>query len=186
MKYIALTIGGHYVRCGLDGTYGLPGVYANGTGLGDDSIFERIQVGPGRVVLHPLSGGFLQARPDHTLAVNPDGYEVWETFEEIEWPGDRFSLRTWQRRFVCAEKGGGGAMIADRTEAGEWERFYYEVPPAGFLPPEPAPEQRPGVHDTIGGGPRRLGTTARVDVVTASTADATPLRSSPEPPATVS
>ena len=163
MKYIALTIGGHYVRCGLDGTYGLPGVYANGTGLGDDSIFERIQVGPGRVVLHPLSGGFLQARPDHTLAVNPDGYEVWETFDEIEWPGDRFSLRTWQRRFVCAESGGGGAMIADRTEAGEWERFYYEVPPAGLLPPEPAPEQRPGVRDTIGGKSSRLGTVGRVE-----------------------
>jgi len=147
VRYVALTIHGNYVRCGAGaGVFGLiAAVRADGTGLGDDSIFERIEV-PDGVVLHPLSGGFLQARPDDTLAVNPDGYEVWETFEEIEWPDSRFSLKTWRNKFVCAEGGGGGPVVADRVAAGEWERFYYEVPPAGFLPPEPPPASK---HTTI-------------------------------------
>lgn len=140
VKYIALTIHGNYVRCGPGaGILGpLQAVNANGTGLGNESIFERIEVANG-VVLHPLSGGYLQVRPDDSVAVNPDGYDVWETFQEIEWPDDRFSLKTWRGKFVCAEGGGGGPVVANRVAAGEWEKFYYEVPPTGLLPPEPPP-----------------------------------------------
>ena len=154
VRYIALTIHGNYLRCGRKGVGFFPTLWADGTGLGDETIFERIEVAPGRVVLHPLSGGYLQVLPDDSLAVNMDGYEVWETFDEIEWPSDQFSLRTWQRKFLCAEGGGGREVVANRTEAGEWEKFYYEVPPPALLPPEPE-AQRPGVDETVERGPRK-------------------------------
>ena len=151
VRYVALTIHGNYVWCGAGaGAFGLTAaVRADGTGLGDDSIFERIEV-PGGVVLHPLSGGYLQVRPDDTLAVNPEGYEVWETFQEIEWPGGRFSLKTWRNKFVCAEGVGavpwsptGSPPASGRSSSTRFLR------PASFLrnlPPE-------GKHTTI--DPRR-------------------------------
>ena len=38
--------------------------------------------------------------------------------------GDYISLRTFDvQHYVCAENGGGSTVVANRTEANEWETF---------------------------------------------------------------
>lgn len=146
MRYVCITIGGSYVRLGVGRALReFPGMslYADGTGIGDESIFERVEVGENQIALRSLLGGHLQARPDGLVLSNPAIGE-WETFTEVWWPDDRISFKTAHGTFLCAERGGGGPVLANRTAAGDWEKFFYEVPPPELLPAdEPAEESAP-------------------------------------------
>ena len=146
MRYVSITIGGSYVRLGVGrGLREFPGLslYADGTGIGDESIFERVEVGENQIALRSLLGGYLQAHPDGFMLSNPAIGE-WETFTEVWWPDDRISLKSAHGTFLCAEGGGGGPVLANRTAAGDWEKFFYEVPPPELLPAEePVEESSP-------------------------------------------
>jgi hypothetical protein len=142
MRYVCMTIRGGYVRLKPD-LFGRQVLAADGTGVGDDSIFERVEQGENRVALRSLLGGYLQANPDGYVGLNP-AIGDWETFTEVWWPDDRISLRTHLGTFFCAEGGGGEWIVINRPEAGDWEKFYYEVPPEELLPPEPPAQQERG------------------------------------------
>ncbi len=74
---------------------------------------------------------------------------------EARWPNDQISLRSSLRLFLCAERGGGNQLVANRDAAGAWEKFFYAQPPVELLPPEPAsPEPAPPARATL--GKRRL------------------------------
>lgn len=139
MRYVCMTIGGNYVRLKPD-LFNRQVLSADGTGIGDYSIFERVEQGENRVALRSLLGGYLQANPEGFVTLNP-AIGDWETFTEVWWPDDRISLRTHLRTFLCAERGGGEWIVIDRSAAGDWEKFFYEVPPAGLLPVDPPPEE---------------------------------------------
>jgi hypothetical protein len=138
MRYVCITIGGSYLRvtnAGIENFVHGPSLRADGTGIGDESIFERVEVGEHQVALRNFFGGYLQAHPDGVVLVNPAIGE-WETFTEVWWPDDRISLKTCHGTFVCAENGGGREVVTNRTAAGDWEKFVYEVPPSELLPAE--------------------------------------------------
>jgi hypothetical protein len=152
MRYVSIAIHGQYLRLATadvgDHLHG-PSLYADGTGIGDESIFERIEFGENRIALRSLLlGGYLQAHPDGIVLVNP-AIGDWETFTEIRWPDDRISLKTAHGTFVCAESGGGRHVVTNRTAAGDWEKFFYEVPPAELLPAEEPVEESSPLTDSI-------------------------------------
>jgi hypothetical protein len=149
MRYVCIVIHGNYLRLATSGVGDFihgPSLHADGTGIGDESIFERVEVGENRIALRSLLGGYLQAHPDGIVLVNPAVGE-WETFTEVRWPDDRISLKTAHGTFVCAESGGGGQVVTNRVTAGDWEKFFYEVPPAELLPAE-EPVEEPSTFKT--------------------------------------
>lgn len=137
MKYVCLTIHGHYLHTGV-GPFDGPMLLADGTGQGVDSIFERINVINDRVVLRCLDGQYVSQSVTALANVRVvSGYEgAAGAFLEVRWPDDRVSLRTNGGRFLSAVGGGGAFVTVDPTEAGEWEKFYYEVPAPELLPPQ--------------------------------------------------
>ncbi|HEX9061368.1 MAG TPA: metallophosphoesterase, partial [Clostridia bacterium] len=86
----------------------------------------------GKNFLCAADGGGKQIEVDRTEA------NIWESFKIIG-PngkvdgspvnnGDNISLQTYDGiHFLCAESGGGGTTIADRTEAHEWETFQVNI-----------------------------------------------------------
>lgn len=133
MQYYALTIGGRYLVA-VDHPFDGPLITASGAGVGPDSIFERVPRGQA-VALRPISRSEYVSAPTSggvlTLAAD---IGPTEEFNEIEMPDDSIALRTSTGTFVCAEGGGGRAVVANRTAIGAWERFFREVPPAALLP----------------------------------------------------
>ena len=142
MKYVAISIHGNYLS--LSG--GSPGttieealanavgglVMANGTGIGDPSIFERVELGEGQVSFRMLDGAFLHVVGDRVGRTQDEA--AASVFTEVWWPDDRISLRAPSGVFVCAEGGGGNELVVNRPEAGDWEKFFYEQVPAELLP----------------------------------------------------
>jgi hypothetical protein len=46
----------------------------------------------------------------------------WELFQ-LEWHGERVALRASNKRYACAESGGGGCVRVDRVAPAAWELF---------------------------------------------------------------
>lgn len=141
----------------------------SGTGVGRHSVLERIDLGDGRVAFKTLGqndfGQHAYISADHDwLGWDPGvralgGYRTAgglfframdepgpaETFREIA-QGDQYALETYKQLFVTAEGDGNGSPLSiNRDAIGEWQRFYYEVPPPEFLPaevPEPTLEEQ--------------------------------------------
>ena len=158
MKYVCITYRDHFLSVGDDGL-----VWATGIGPGQNSIFERIEHSGNFVQLRSLLGGFLVPFSAPVLLVaggllsargvaeddNTAFLEVWH-------PDDRVSLRSWRGLFCCAEGDGGGLVVVNRNQIGEWEKFHYTVPPPELLPPEPRPERRePDLRDHVRPEPDR-------------------------------
>lgn len=134
MKYVCITIGGFYVHFVFNGGL-IDTANVQGHGPGDGSIFRRTELGNGQVTLALSGARFLSMLPDGSVAVGPEGPHSRLT--EVSWPNDQISLRSPSGFFLCAERGGGDLLVANRLEVGPWERFFYEQPPAELLPQDP-------------------------------------------------
>ena len=141
MGHVALTLDGRYVRLGQDEHHRLR---MDGTAVDSDAVFERLELGHGRVALRTVDGCFLAVRPDGLsfgVHAEPELTPA-AAFEEILWPTGQVSLRTCHLTYVGA--GAGGRIAANRTEAGLRERFS----PVAVAT---LPGQRPSVVDASGG-----------------------------------
>jgi len=134
-EYITINRDGHYLRVdSLEDE-----LRFDGYGPGYQTIFRRIVLAAANQVAlqwpPPPNPYYLAAEPRGAAKVwNRDVIGPWETFEEIRWPDDTFSLKTVHHTFLCAEGGGGFEAVADRVEAGPWERFYYGMVPEQLFP----------------------------------------------------
>lgn len=169
MEYVCLTIGGFYVQVSY---FPLPTLNVQGAGPGDPTIFRRTELGENRVTLQLVSSGaFLNAHEGSAGLGDQGEQSVWT---EVWWPTDQISLRSVHRLFLCAERGGGNTLVADRANAAAWEKFFYEKPPAELLPPPP-PADTAG--NTLGKRKRK-----RIVDVTGTVTDASTSRTRlPEP-----
>lgn len=95
-----------------------------------------------RVRLRSYTGHRITCDPDGTLSASgpqhnsplPDGSDI---FTILMPPGDsttvemfgRFGLRASNGKYVCAENGGGGPLLANRPGMGVWETFIAELHP---------------------------------------------------------
>ena len=133
-EYITINRDGHYLRVDVLED----GLRFDGHGPGFETIFRRIPLaGPNQVAFQwsAFRNSYLAVEPGGAVKVwERDVIGPWETFEEIRWPDDTFSLKTAHRRFFCAEGGGGFEAVANRLEAGPWERFYYGMVPEQLFP----------------------------------------------------
>lgn len=57
----------------------------------------------------------------------PQRVGPWETFTLVQQDTDLYAIRTASGRYWCAEGGGGGAVVANRTAVGGWELFHVVV-----------------------------------------------------------
>ena len=140
MGQVALTLDGRYLRLSDDGQ---PRRLHLGTSsLDADTVFERSDLGHGRVTLRTSDGRFLAVRPDPgpTYAVYPQAELTPEAaFEEILWPDGRVSLKSCHLTYVGADTF--GRVTANRTEAGLLERFV--LVPLPTVPAQRRPPQGP-------------------------------------------
>lgn len=142
MRYVTITYRGQYFIVRRD--RGVLQVRVDGTGIGSDTIFKRIELGDNTVAFRTLAGGYLTAVPPEPplsydyawLGVAFDEVGPAQTFLEVWLPNDRVGLRTNLGTFVCAENDGKGGLVVNRSEMGEWEKFFYVKPPDELLPRE--------------------------------------------------
>jgi len=140
MKYVAIGIHGSFFQAVMDPFVGEPAcIFANGTGIGDPTIFERIELDESRVGFRQLVGGYLSVQSVGNLAFLGISQQFGddEVFTEVWWADDRVSLMGSNGLFVCAESGGGSLVVVNRAEAGPWEKFFYTQPPVELIPLQP-------------------------------------------------
>jgi hypothetical protein len=107
------------------------------SGGGREVVATRTEAGPweqwtvhtyddGRVSLQSHDGHYLTAELDGTVVVRATQSGEWERFT-IEIRDVGVAFLSFHSRYLCAELGGGGAVICDRvpgpTVPGEWEFF---------------------------------------------------------------
>lgn len=115
------TLGGYYF-CAEDG--GGNKLTADRTEIGPWEKFEIINLKKGYVAIKSSEGYYLSADKDEE-SINVEDTEVGnrQKFELIELKNKKVALKTYYDKYVCAEDGGGGKVVADRTKVGEWESF---------------------------------------------------------------
>ncbi|MPZ74661.1 MAG: hypothetical protein GEU74_15830 [Nitriliruptorales bacterium] len=141
MRYVSITYHGQYFIVDRE-SHLTPGkVSVRGTGVGQDTIFERIELGDNQVAFRTLDGRYLSAVTHQ--GPSPGALHAYagergpaQTFLEVWLPDDRIALRTHLGTFICAESNGKGDLVINRPEMGEWEKFFYEKPPEELLPKE--------------------------------------------------
>jgi hypothetical protein len=111
-------------------------VKADRNAAGDWERFVVIDLNGGNL----LSGDTVRLRAQNSKFVvaenglvkaNRDVGSTWETFRMVKAgggtgainSGDKINLQAWDNRWICAERGGGHEVKADRTAAGPWETF---------------------------------------------------------------
>lgn len=121
MTHVALTLDGRHLRL------------AGGTDVrlrvGDPvldraAVFERLDLGHGRIALRTLDGRYLATHPDpgQSWGIYPeDELTPAAAFEEILWPDGRVSLRSCLLTYVGA--GARGDVTVNRIAPGVCERF---------------------------------------------------------------
>lgn len=132
MVHVALTLDGRYLHMGAGPDRRL--------GVGTDEleprgVFERCDLGHGRIALRTLDGRYLATRPDpgHSYGVYPvDELTPAAAFEEILWPDGRVSLRSCLLTFVGAAPA--GPVTVNRVTAGASERFSLVPVPVPAVP----------------------------------------------------
>ena len=78
----------------------------------------------GDFALKTFDGRWVAVEADGRLRGDRSSAQEWERFEVVDQGLRHVALRT-RFGYVCAEGGGGGALIANRPEAREWE--YFEI-----------------------------------------------------------
>lgn len=132
MGHVAITVNGRYLRLDKGPE---PRVRADSETLGPDTVFERLDLGHGRVAFRTADGRYLARRPDpgQNYGLYPE-YQLTPAaaFEEILWPHDQVSLRSYDLTYVGAEAD--APVTVNRTEPGHSERFSYVVVPVAMVP----------------------------------------------------
>ena len=132
MAHVALTLDGRYLQMG-----GSPGRRLDvGTAdLEPRGVFERCDLGHGRIALRTLDGRYLATRPDqaHSYGLYPvDDLTPDAAFEEILWPDGRVSLRSCHLTYVGADPS--GPVTVNRVSPGAHERFSLVPVPVPAVP----------------------------------------------------
>lgn len=135
MGHVALTLDGRYLRL-AEGERQRPARLRVG-GSGDDShaVFERLELGHGRIALRSHDGRYLAVRPDPGLSYGVYAEQQLTpaaAFEEILWPNGQVSLRSCHLTYVGADAT--GRVLANRTDAGLLERFFLVTVPVPTVP----------------------------------------------------
>lgn len=113
-----------------------------------DAVFDRAELGHGRVALRTNDGRYLAVRPDSGLNYGlypAAGLSACAAFEEIRWPDGAVSLRSCHLAYVSADPA--GLVTVNRAEAGPWECFTIAPATALALPGQRSPT-RPAVAPT--------------------------------------
>lgn len=124
MGHVALTLDGRFLRLPGGGTQ-TTRLRLAGVTIDDEAVFERLDLGHGRIALRTADGRYLAARPDAGLsyAIYPeDELTPAAAFEEVLWPNGQVSLRSCHLTYVSALAS--GQVTANRTHAGLPERFF--------------------------------------------------------------
>lgn len=134
MEHVALSLDGRYLRLAGGPTRRLARLELGQASVGDESVFERLELGHGRVALRDGFGRYLAVRPDAGLSYAV--YPVPEltpaaAFEEILWPSSEVSLRSCHLTYLSAESS--GRVTVNRTEASTRERFVQLTVPVPSL-----------------------------------------------------
>jgi hypothetical protein len=141
VDHVAVTLDGRHLRLGDDRS---APVRVGGTVIDPDAVFERLELGHGRVALRTADGRFLAVRPDPGLsyAVYAEGeLSPAAAFEEILWPTGHVSLRSCHLTYVGAHTT--GRVRANRTDAGPLERFLLVAVPMPVVPAQRQPVHHP-------------------------------------------
>jgi hypothetical protein len=120
MSHVALMLDGHHLQ--LDGTE--PRLRLGPPLLEPGAVFERLDLGHGRIALRTLDGRYLATHPDpgQNYGIYPDDeLTPAAAFEEILWPDGRVSLRSCLLTYVGA--GATGDVTVNRITPGVCERF---------------------------------------------------------------
>ena len=147
MAHVAVTLDGHHLRLGDARSDRLR---IGGATLEPDAVFERLELGHGRIALRSSDGRFLAVRPDAGLsyAVYPeDELTPAAAFEEILWPTGQVSLRSCHLTYVGADRD--GRVTAGRTQPGLLDRFHVAPVPVASVPVPVVPAQRQPVDDAV-------------------------------------
>jgi len=132
MAHVALTLDGRYLqmRGGPERRLDV------GTGeLEPRGVFERCDLGHGRIALRTLDGRYLATGPDtgHGYGIYPaEELTPAAAFEEVLWPDGRVSLRSCHLTYVGA--GPQGPVTVNLVEPGVTERFSLVPVPAPNVP----------------------------------------------------
>jgi hypothetical protein len=121
VKLVMLTVDGRHLLPGPADDRRLRGAPGPGHPA---AVFERLELGHGRIALRTLDGRFLATRPDTDLGfgVYPqDDLTPDAAFEEVLWPDGRVSLRSSLLTYVSApvER----PVTANAVEPGDDARF---------------------------------------------------------------
>lgn len=148
MDHVALSVDGRYLCLSREVDKRLPRLRLGGPVVDDDAVFQRLELGHGRIALRDAEGRYLAVRPDAGLSYAV--YPVPEltpaaAFEEILWPSGQVSLRSCHLTYVSAEPS--GRVTVNRTEAGKHERFFVvTVPVPALLEVSRRLHERPAPH----------------------------------------
>ena len=130
MQLVALTVGDRFLR--MAAVEGETRLYADGISVDRRGCFERVDLGPDRVALRPVDGGYLTHAPDRARSFGlyvVDELTPCAAFEEVLWPDGRVSLRSCQLTYLCADVES-GTVTSCLTQTGDGTRFRYVVVPA--------------------------------------------------------
>ena len=125
MAHVALTLDGRYLHLDAGDRGPLARLRLGSSDIDSDAVFERLELGHGRIALRTEDGRYLAVRPDPGLsyAVYPEEQLSPEAaFEEILWPNGQVSLRSCHLTYVGADPA--GRVSVNRTAAGLLERFF--------------------------------------------------------------
>ena len=120
-KFSFKTLEGYYL-CAEDGGGNI--LTADRTEVGPWEKFEIVNISKGYVAVKSDEGYYLSASDDEeSLHVEATEVGKRQKFKLVELDNKKVALKTYYDKYVCAENGGGGKVVADRTKIGEWESF---------------------------------------------------------------
>ncbi|MBB6214506.1 hypothetical protein HNQ80_000586 [Anaerosolibacter carboniphilus] len=128
--YIALKgCNGDYVSVSKDGK----NVYVDSDEIGQREIFQLINLDNNKIAFKTYNKNYMCAEDGGGGKVVADRKKIgdWETFELIETGDDQIdfegleyiALLAANGKYLCAEDGGGNAVVANRDQIGSWETF---------------------------------------------------------------
>lgn len=115
------TSGGYYL-CAEDG--GGDELTADRAEIGPWEKFQIVNLSKGYIAIKSYEGYYLSASNDEkSISVEATEIKDRQKFKLVELDNNKVALKTYYDKYVCAEDGGGGSVVADRTNIGEWESF---------------------------------------------------------------